>query len=275
MIRLSDLRMGRKEIVVTVIILVIFLVALFALVFNYFDLSFQRLSHISPYADYEYDSHFVCPTTYQNKDVEYCEVRGCAFDLPDRDYYMIYTDDPYTGSSSSQWDGYTGYEMCSDWIKIDPPGVVDIFDCYSSGSCKACDNGPKFIIYYEEDEEPQCDPGWISGYRCSGDWRERKYLNEDCTETWESYEYCTYGCSNGQCLGGCIEEWLNNYRCSGDWRQREKRYTDCSTGWLDYEYCDYGCSGTTCNSQPGTVTGNLLLEFWGALLSSIKSLFGL
>jgi hypothetical protein len=94
----------------------------------------------------------------------------------------------------------------------------------------------------------ECSSGYLNNYRCSGEWRQREYQHSDCSTSWINYEYCDYGCSNGQCVTGCSIGYLDNYQCSGDWRQREYQHSDCSTSWINYEYCDYGCSNNVCLS---------------------------
>ncbi len=45
-----------------------------------------------------------------------------------------------------------------------------------------------------------CEPRWLDEYRCYGNWRQRRYLEEDCDKVWKNWEYCDYGCENGECL---------------------------------------------------------------------------
>ena len=44
-----------------------------------------------------------------------------------------------------------------------------------------------------------CTPGYLDEYRCSGNYRQRKFQYADCSTVWINYEYCDYGCSNGRC----------------------------------------------------------------------------
>jgi hypothetical protein len=96
---------------------------------------------------------------------------------------------------------------------------------------------------------PSCNPGYLDEYRCYNNWRQKKYLNSDCSTSWVFYEYCDYGCSAGSCLPPtptCNARYLDEYRCSGNWVQRKYLHSDCSTSWIDWEYCDYGCSSGYC-----------------------------
>lgn len=118
---------------------------------------------------------------------------------------------------------------------------------------------------------------WTNDYRCSGSWRQRRYVSRGCSNNrcysrsqWRNYQYC--GSSS----------WTNNYRCSGNWRQRQYHYKGCSGrscynyyGWRNYQNCgsDYckawssnyckgddvyhkrtcyrrGCSGSSCYNNP-------------------------
>ena len=117
-------------------------------------------NQINPSPDYEYNDEFYCPNIYDGKELDYCEVRGCAFGLPDYAIYQLYAGDVYIGRTYSYWDGYSGYEMCSDdWLKVQPISFAYIRDVHGEGgSGKECDNNPKFIVYYHEKEEqpPEC-----------------------------------------------------------------------------------------------------------------------
>jgi len=45
-----------------------------------------------------------------------------------------------------------------------------------------------------------CIEQWSDQYQCAGDWRQRKYIHEDCSEEWLDYEFCDNGCYNGVCF---------------------------------------------------------------------------
>jgi hypothetical protein len=95
-----------------------------------------------------------------------------------------------------------------------------------------------------------CDEGWLSQYRCSGNWRQRLWRDANCDERWMNYEYCPEGCSNDACRGAtCDERWLNQYGCSGNWRQKLWRDANCDERWMNYEYCSQGCSNGACRSS--------------------------
>jgi hypothetical protein len=95
-----------------------------------------------------------------------------------------------------------------------------------------------------------CDPGYLDEYRCYDNWKQREYLNSDCSTSWVFYEYCSYGCSGGECLSpqpSCTPKYLDDYRCYGDWVQRRYQYSDCSTEWVNWQYCSDGyCSSGRC-----------------------------
>jgi hypothetical protein len=130
------------------------------------------------------------------------------------------------------------YERC----KADGSGWDTVIENCPSG--QKCDSGYCAFV-------PACTEKYLDEYRCSDNWKQKKYQNSDCSTTWVFYEYCSYGCSGGECLPPpptptCTPKYLDNFRCSGDWRQREYIYSDCSTGWIDWEYCSGYCSGGVC-----------------------------
>ena len=94
----------------------------------------------------------------------------------------------------------------------------------------------------------RCEARYLDEWQCSGDWRERKYQNSDCSVVWQNYEYCSNGCSSGHCES-CSDRYLDDYQCSGNWVQKKHQDSDCSYSWQNYEYCPYGCSGGSCLSS--------------------------
>jgi hypothetical protein len=46
-----------------------------------------------------------------------------------------------------------------------------------------------------------CVPGWQNSYECDGNWQRQLYVNPDCSPYWSYIQYCSNGCSSGQCSG--------------------------------------------------------------------------
>jgi len=73
-------------------------------------------------------------------------------------------------------------------------GICDELVCQGEGC--AC---PETYGTCPED----CSPGqgqWLDSYECKNNWRYRKYLHGNGTQSWKNYEYCPYGCSNSACV---------------------------------------------------------------------------
>ena len=108
-----------------------------------------------------------------------------------------------------------------------------------TGNCpsgQVCENGNCIA---------KCNAQYLDQWQCSGNWRQRKYQNSDCTYVWQDYEYCSNGCSSGECER-CSAHYTNNWQCSGNWRQQQYIDEDCDSTWKNSEYCPYGCSGGSC-----------------------------
>jgi hypothetical protein len=127
---------------------------------------------------------------------------------------------------------------------------VEIGSCYQGcASGYSCQSGYCVKVTTTTTIPPSCTPRYLDEYRCYDNWRQRKYLNSDCTTSWVFYEYCDYGCSGGECLPptpSCTPKYLDEFRCSGNWVQRKYVYSDCFTSWIDWKYCSYGCSAGQC-----------------------------
>lgn len=126
------------------------------------------------------------------------------------------------------------YSRCNMW----GTGWDSIVENCPSGT--SCSNGQCIS---------RCSIGYTGNYQCSGNWRQQEYKNPDCTSSWINSDYCSSGCSNGQCVS-CTAQYLNNYQCSGNWQQRQYQNPDCSLTWNNYQYCSNGCSNGQCISAP-------------------------
>lgn len=99
-------------------------------------------------------------------------------------------------------------------------------------------------------ESPKCSEAYLSEYRCSGDWVERKYLNADCNYDWAREQLCQFGCETGKCKQGCEAGYLDEFKCNQNNIDRAYQYADCNKRWLYAQHCTYGCSGGQCNPKP-------------------------
>jgi hypothetical protein len=129
-----------------------------------------------------------------------------------------------------------GTRVCGYWDS-DPCLEWDYRSCDTDCCDDPCD-----------DCNDDCEARWLSDYRCSGNWRQRLWIDANCDERWQDYEYCPEGCSNGQCQSGCTAGYLNEYRCQGNQRQRKYQFSDCTTEWRLVETCQYGCLDNQCTS---------------------------
>jgi len=199
-------------------------------------------------------------------DVDFCCSGGCYSPEP---YVPPYTPPytPYVPTTTTTVVEYEYYTGCTPWTTRDRfcacSSQVAYYRCnmwgtgwdYIVENCPSgttCSNGqcggyyyPYYQPYYP------CTAGYTGNYRCDGDWKQGEYRNSDCNTNWNNVEYCSYGCSNGQCMYAprCSEGYLDNWRCSNDWTQREYQYSDCTRTWQNYEYCYEGCSDGSCEPE--------------------------
>ncbi len=178
------------------------------------------------------------------------------------------------------------YLICSagSWICQGQSSYCSNCNHCGDGMCN-CD---ETYINCPADCKPNCDEGWLTEYRCYGNYRQRKYQHEDCSIEWKTVETCQYGCENNECkepnicsdpnhpeycyqcdhVGDgicncgetyqtapmdcrpeCDDGWLSDYRCHDDWVQRKYQYSDCSIDWVNLEYCEYGCENNHCQDK--------------------------
>ncbi len=66
----------------------------------------------------------------------------------------------------------------------------------AEADCGDTDEETETIIIGED-----CNPGYLNIYKCYGNWLQKRYRTSDCDLVWKNWQYCSQGCSGGQCIG--------------------------------------------------------------------------
>jgi len=116
-------------------------------------------------------------------------------DLDTRVDYSIFID----GYEEEEDDIYI-YEGDSKTIRFEfddlEYGKTYIIEVKAEARCGDRDNAK---ISYTKSHE--CSGRYIESYRCSGSWVQKLYRNTDCTVEWRYWQLCSFGCSDGKCVG--------------------------------------------------------------------------
>ena len=118
-------------------------------------------------------------------------------------------------SACINYETWKNYEYCgSDYCGTWSSNYCKDNDVYHNRTChdRGCANRSCYDnIYTQEEKVAECGNGsWTDEYRCSGDWRQRKWINRGCsgsscytTEEWKNYQDCKATCFPGVLDQGC------------------------------------------------------------------------
>ena len=73
---------------------------------------------------------------------------------------------------------------CEHWIKV-------VYEACGEHKTKISE---EFYV-----RVPKCIPHFLPHFRCFGNWKQQKYVNENCEVVWENVEYCEK-CVDGRCV---------------------------------------------------------------------------
>jgi hypothetical protein len=105
-----------------------------------------------------------------------------------------------TKEKEQEYRDYTCFGTTCTYVVTDKRWIA-IGSCYQGcASGYSCQSGYCVKVTTTTTIPPSCTPRYLDEYSCYDNWRQRKYLNSDCTTSWVFYEYCDYGCSAGECL---------------------------------------------------------------------------
>jgi len=143
--------------------------------------------------------------------------------------------------------------------------------------------------YYEvyEGEEERCDYGYSDEYKCDRDKIKREWVSSDCSSRWFYFDWCDYGCYDGECLKPESEPIddvetivpeekvedksnlpicsYNTYNCDYFKNQNEAQsvmeYCEAITGEIDIHWLDGDDDGVACELNSGWDSGKSNLNF--------------
>jgi hypothetical protein len=125
--------------------------------------------------------------------------------------------------------------------------------CINSGTCSATCL-IEMVSEPEEQETVKCEETLLNEYKCNDNYLvKQKYQNSDCTFTWNYYESCEYGCSNGKCVSQysyyCSS---NTFDCSAFSTQSEAQsmFEFCGGTSNDVHWLDGDDDGIACELLP-------------------------
>jgi len=115
--------------------------------------------------------------------------------------------------STGSWTNYQdcGIDSCGSWSSnyCEDNDVYHSRICYDRGCAnEACYENPSAP---DEEKVQECGlSAWTDEYQCSGDWRQKKWINRGCsgsscyvTEEWKDYQDCSLTCFPGILGQGC------------------------------------------------------------------------
>ena len=163
---------------------------------------------------------------------------------------------PYTSSGSadftvngeraSERPGWDFMKPGEKWIFSDGSILTSLGVRRVEQDCRNCVRVLNYCKFKLESAPETVKQTCTSGWTCQENYK--VYVSKDCFES--NKEYCSYGCSNGQCLPpSCSMGWM----CKNN---NEKAYRNSDCSFSSTEYCPYGCTNGRCIPEQVTPTNN-------------------